>query len=427
MNDDDSKLLQTVHDQYAAVARSSLSNDADAVRTVATAFGYSEEELQSLPPEANMGLSCGNPVAIASLKPGEILVDLGCGGGMDVILAAKQVGPTGKAIGIDMTADMLERARAGAEKVGAKNVKFHHAMINELPLPDDSVDCIISNCVINLVPDKDTVFREMLRVLKPGGRIAISDIALKQPLPRDVKESVEAYVGCISGAILIEDYRRRLQEAGFASVTVSDSGADLNAYAQAVQGGSGCCASPSEESTAPAPAVSCCSPPNEHEPALHDQLGEILARFDANAYAASVRVHAVKGTSLQTPQEGTVSKVQIYDKPMCCSTGVCGPQVDPVLPRFAADLDWLESQGHEVERYNLAQQPQEFANNAVVQQMLTAEGVDCLPLVMVDGRIASRSEYPSRENLALWTDTKLPKPTLPIASNGECCGDTGCC
>ena len=122
-----------------------------------------------------------------------------------------------------------------------------------------------------------------------------------------------------------------------------------------------------------------------------------------------------------------MSKVQVYDKPMCCSTGVCGPQVDPVLPRFAADLDWLKSQGHEVARYNLAQQPQEFANNAVVQHLLTAEGVDCLPLVMVDGRIASRSEYPSRESLALWTDTKLPKPTLPIASKGECCGDADCC
>lgn len=130
---------------------------------------------------------------------------------------------------------------------------------------------------------------------------------------------------------------------------------------------------------------------------------------------------------LQNPQEGTMSKVQIYDKPMCCSTGVCGPQVDPVLPRFAADLDWLKSQGHEVHRYNLAQQPQDFANTAMVQQMLSSEGVDCLPLVMVDGRIVSRNEYPSRENLALWTGTHLPKPTLPIASNDECCGDSGCC
>ena len=122
-----------------------------------------------------------------------------------------------------------------------------------------------------------------------------------------------------------------------------------------------------------------------------------------------------------------MSKVQIYDKPLCCSTGVCGPEVDPVLPRFAADLEWLKSQGHDVQRYNLAQQPQEFTDNAVVQQMLTAEGVDCLPLVFVDERIVSRSDYPSRENLALWTASKLEKPTLPIAMDDECCGDSGCC
>ena len=122
-----------------------------------------------------------------------------------------------------------------------------------------------------------------------------------------------------------------------------------------------------------------------------------------------------------------MSKIQIYDKPLCCSTGVCGPDVDPVLPRFAADLEWLKSQGHDVQRYNLAHQPQEFTDNAVVKQMLTAEGVDCLPLVFVDERIVSRSGYPSRENLALWTATKLEKPTLPIATDDECCGDSGCC
>lgn len=426
MNIDDTKILKTVHDQYAAVARSNLSNDADSVRAVAAAFGYSEQDLDSLPSEANMGLSCGNPTAIASLKPGEIVVDLGCGGGLDVLLAAKLVGSTGKAIGIDMTADMLERARAGAQKVGVTNVEFHQANIDTLPLPDNSVDCIISNCVINLTPDKDRVFREMLRVLKPGGRVAISDIALKQPLPADVKESVEAYVGCISGAILIDDYQRRLLEAGFATVTVSDTGANLNAYAQA--GDLGCCTNPTDESSSSSTSsASCCDAPQEDGQALHDKLASVLSRFDANLYAASVRVHAVKLDALETPQERKMSKVQIYDKPMCCSTGVCGPQVDPVLPRFAADLDWLRTQGHEVQRYNLAQQPQDFVKNSAVQQMLTSEGVDCLPIVMVDGRVVSRSEYPSRENLALWTGTSLPQPLLPIASDGECCGDSGCC
>lgn len=122
-----------------------------------------------------------------------------------------------------------------------------------------------------------------------------------------------------------------------------------------------------------------------------------------------------------------MTKVKIYDKPMCCSTGVCGPQVDPVLPRFASDLEWLRSQGHEVERFNLAHQPQEFAANRQVQQLLEGEGIDCLPLVIVDDRVVSRSEYPSRANLALWTGSNLHCVNLPIAPGGECCGDTGCC
>ncbi len=122
-----------------------------------------------------------------------------------------------------------------------------------------------------------------------------------------------------------------------------------------------------------------------------------------------------------------MSTVRIYDKPMCCSTGVCGPQVDPVLPRFASDLEWLKTQGHQVQRFNLAQQPAEFTANAQVQQLLQGEGVECLPLVLVDDRVVSRSDYPSRENLALWTGTKLQSASLPVASDDSCCGDSGCC
>src|SRR5207249_8660244 len=140
--------------------------------------------------------------------------DLGCGGGLDVLLAAKKVGPTGKTIGIDMTGEMLDLARHNAEKAGAANVEFHRTMIDTLPLPDASVDCVISNCVINLAPDKPAVFREIARVLKPGGRLAVSDIALKKALPPEVAADLNAYVGCIAGAIPIDDYRRGLVEAG---------------------------------------------------------------------------------------------------------------------------------------------------------------------------------------------------------------------
>src|SRR6202162_1950984 len=177
------QILDSVKSKYGAVAESTLSSDHAGVKAVAEAFGYSAEELSSIPAGANMGLSCGNPTATASLRPGEVVVDLGSGGGLDVFLAAKKVGPTGKAIGIDMTPEMIERARRNAAQQGLKNVEFHQATIDHLPLPDSSVDCLISNCVINLVPDKSAVFREMFRILKPGGRVAVSDIALKKLLP----------------------------------------------------------------------------------------------------------------------------------------------------------------------------------------------------------------------------------------------------
>ena len=418
----DTAILETVQNQYAAVARSGLSNESAAIRSVAAAFGYSAQDLASLPPAANMGLSCGNPVAVAALRPGEVVVDLGCGGGLDVLLAAQRVGPTGRAIGIDMTPDMLVRARAGAAQVGATNVEFHLAQIDQLPLPDASVDCILSNCVINLAPDKPRVFREILRVLKPGGRVAISDIALKQPLPPEVAGDVQAYVGCIAGAIQIADYERMLREAGFEAVVVSATGADLNAYAQASSGG--CC------SLTPG---ACCSTTDTPTPveSLHAGLAQVLESFDANADAASVRVHAVKSANqsscLSQHEERAMKTVQIYDKPMCCSTGVCGPQVDPVLPRFASDLDWLKSQGHHVERFNLAQQPQAFIDNPAVHELLATQGTNCLPIIVVDGRVVSRRGYPSREMLTLWTDAPAT-PTLPVVKTGaECCGGQQAC
>ncbi|CAN5518242.1 methyltransferase domain-containing protein [soil metagenome] len=225
-------ILDTVKNKYSESAGSGLSNDQPGVRAVAEAFGYSGAELASIPAEANLGLSCGNPMAMVSLRPGETVVDLGSGGGLDVFLAAQRVGPTGRAIGIDMTPKMIELARRNAQQGGVTNAEFHLATIDKLPLADASVDCVISNCVINLAPDKAAVFREIARVLKPGGRLAVSDIAIKQPLPAELAESVMAYVGCIAGAIEIETYRRGLVEAGFSAVQVVDSGNDLNAYAK---------------------------------------------------------------------------------------------------------------------------------------------------------------------------------------------------
>jgi arsenite methyltransferase len=236
-----------------------------------------------------MGLSCGNPIASASLQPGEVVVDLGSGGGLDVFLAAKKVGPSGRAIGIDMTQEMIDLARRNAVKAGQgtppANVEFHLATIDQLPLPDGVADCVISNCVINLAPDKHSVFREMARVLKPGGRAAISDIALKKSLPPEIGQDLLAYVGCVAGAIPIAEYRQGLLDAGFAAVEIIDSGADLNVYAK-IDNQAGCCSPPMVRDL---PVISdCCTP------ALHHELAELLRRYDVNEFAASVKVFAVK-------------------------------------------------------------------------------------------------------------------------------------
>jgi arsenite methyltransferase len=286
--------LESVRSKYGAVAESTLSNDDEGVRAVAEAFGYSAEELTSIPADANMGLSCGNPTATAHIRPGEVVVDLGSGGGLDVFLASKMVGPEGRAIGIDMTPAMLERARANAKAGGYTNVEFYQSTIDQIPLPDSSVDCVISNCVLNLAPDKPAVFREIARVLKPGGRLAVSDIALKHELPEAVAKSVAAYVGCIAGAILIDDYRNGLLAAGFEHVEIVDSGADLNAYAK-VENQSGCC-SPKMDASNPLQVLeeSCCSPSTCTSDSLHDELKTLLSHFDVNGAAASVKVYAVK-------------------------------------------------------------------------------------------------------------------------------------
>jgi hypothetical protein len=279
--------------------------------------------LATLPADANMGLSCGNPTATAHLRAGEVVVDLGCGGGIDVLLAARKVGPTGRAIGIDMTPEMIDRAKANAAKTGATNAEFHLAQMEAMPLPANSADCLISNCVINLAADKAAVFREMFRVLKPGGRVAVSDIALKQPLPDALAKSVAAYVGCVAGALVIGDYVRLLTDAGFTGVQVIDSGKDLNAYAK-VENQSGCCSPPvaekpsaccSAETRIEAAATSgCCTPTPADAPAsagcctpnpaggccspaptdLHADLADLLGRYNVNEYAASVRVFALK-------------------------------------------------------------------------------------------------------------------------------------
>lgn len=189
-------------------------------QSMSQAVGYSEEDMKAVPEGANLGLGCGNPLALASLKQGEVVLDLGAGGGFDCFLAAKRVGRKGKVIGVDMTPEMVHKARENASRGGYANVEFRLGEIENLPAADNSVDVIISNCVINLAPDKVKVFREAYRVLKPGGRMMISDLVLLKGLPESVKSSVEAYVGCISGAMLRDDYLAAMRKAGLAGVEV---------------------------------------------------------------------------------------------------------------------------------------------------------------------------------------------------------------
>jgi arsenite methyltransferase len=196
---------------------------ASKVDEISSMIGYSMEELKSVPEGANLGLGCGNPVALASLREGETVLDLGSGAGLDSFLAANAVGETGRVIGVDMTHEMLEKARENARRGGYDNVEFRLGEIENLPVADASADAIISNCVINLSPDKAGVFREAFRVLKPGGRLMLSDIVLEGELPEAIRQSAAAYVGCVSGAMQREEYIRLIQEAGFEEVEVESA------------------------------------------------------------------------------------------------------------------------------------------------------------------------------------------------------------
>ncbi|KAF4613837.1 hypothetical protein D9613_008096 [Agrocybe pediades] len=257
-------------------------------KSVAEAFGYTDEELSSVPEGAHMGLSCGNPVATATIKEailrvnqkGETVVDLGSGGGIDVFLAAQKVGPSGKAIGLDMSEDMIALARKNAAKKGLKppHVAFVQAYLTEpLPIESNSVDCIISNCVINLLPQEGKAFalKEVHRILKPGGRVVLNDIVAKKPLPENIKNDMASYVGCISGAIVIDEYKMLLQDAGLGNLLFVDTKSDLGVYYQSSEDGGalgtpGCCT--------PAPPGTKAGKPD----------------YDVNEWVASYQIYALK-------------------------------------------------------------------------------------------------------------------------------------
>ena len=233
----DDKIKQTVRKGYTDIAKgkSGCGCGSSSPGKLAEGIGYTSQELEVLPDGANMGLSCGNPTAVANLKPGQVILDLGSGGGFDVFIAARKVGPTGRSIGVDMTPDMVSKARAGiskfTKKTGLSNVEFRLGEIEHLPVADNSIDVVISNCVINLSPDKQQVWNEIARVLKPDGKACISDLALKASLPKEVLKSAAALVSCVAGAVLVDETIKMATQAGLVDIQVDEKAYNIDVMA----------------------------------------------------------------------------------------------------------------------------------------------------------------------------------------------------
>ena len=227
VDESNEEIKKIVREGYSKVARQGSSccgpkksccSGTNTAEDISKKIGYNDEDMKSVPDGANLGLGCGNPIALASLKIGQTVLDLGSGAGFDCFLAAKKVGPSGKVIGVDMTPAMIEKAKKNAQKGNYQNVEFRLGEIEDLPVDDNSVDVVISNCVINLVPDKSKAFAQAYRVLKPGGRLMVSDVVLLKTLPKSIRNSVEAYIGCLSGAMMKDEYLKVIVGASFKNV-----------------------------------------------------------------------------------------------------------------------------------------------------------------------------------------------------------------
>ncbi|EIW80452.1 NAD(P)-binding protein [Coniophora puteana RWD-64-598 SS2] len=310
------EVVDAVRNAYGTVAKEGA--DRAYADTVAQAFGYTAEQLQSVPEDSHMGLSCGNPVATASIREGENVIDLGSGGGVDVFLAAAKAGPTGQVVGLDMSPDMIALARRNAAKRNLKppRVSFVKTLLHErLPINSDSVDCVLSNCVINLLPTegKANLLKEVYRVLKPGGRVVLDDIIAKKEFTETLRVNLQAYVGCVSGALQLHEYREIMQNAGFQDAVFVDTKGDLNAY---TQGDSiGCCAKP-EPSTSCSVSSSCqpasCGPSSSCKPTSSGTSTQSTSTIahqvaDVNEWAASYQIYATKQANASASDGDVVS------------------------------------------------------------------------------------------------------------------------
>ncbi len=405
-------LTETVKDKYGAIARRVTDNSGEAVsccgpsccgggdKDAISANLYSESEASAVPADAmTASLGCGNPTALAELTPGDTVLDLGSGGGIDVLLSAKRVGPTGKAYGLDMTDDMLALALANKQKAGATNVEFLKGHIENIPLPANTIDVIISNCVINLSGNKDLVMAEAFRVLKPGGRFAVSDVVSRREVPAEVRRNMELWIGCVAGALSETEYVLKLKAAGFVDITLEVTREYRAAEAKTFLESSGL------------------------------DVEKVADAIDGAFVSAFIRARKPDGVA-QTSTAPAVT-FEVFDPAMCCSTGVCGPTVDPRLAAFSADADWLTSQGVTVTRHNLAQEPQAFIAQPLVTDLLKRDGVECLPIVLLNGAVVSHGSYPRRDELARLTgltpSASTSKKKVALAATSCCEPNSGCC
>ena len=388
---------ETVGEKYAEAARLAAAQgsssccgpieltDADQTQVFGSSL-YAEAQTDGATASAvAASLGCGVPTAVADLHEGETVLDLGSGAGADVLISARRVGPTGRAIGLDMTDEMLELARANADEAGVSNVEFVKGYIEEIPLAEGSVDVIVSNCVLNLSGDKPKVFAEAARVLKPGGRFAVSDVIASPDMDDATRADIAAYTGCIAGALTEDEFRSGLAAAGLAEIEIHET----------------------------------------HQVHEHASSAIIRARKPpANGHdAAADTPAATKAT--------TVTHLELFEPAMCCQTGVCGPSVDQQLIDVREDLRWAMAQGANAARHNPSSDPDAFVANPKVTGLMAAFGESALPALLIDGDIAIHGRYPSRAELAelLAASTSpaaQPGISVPSTADGCSCGPGGC-
>jgi len=346
----------TATDLAAAAAETSCCGPAPVARTDThgrIVFGAElyGAEAQGAPDDAvAASLGCGVPTAVADLHPGEVVLDLGSGAGADVLISARRIAPGGRAIGLDMTDEMLELARRNAAAAGVDNVEFLKGYLEDIPLPAGSVDVVISNCVINLAADKDLVLAEAARVLRTGGRLAFSDVIADEDMDEATKDDMRQWTGCIAGALTQAEFTQALSTAGFTNIEIRPT-----------------------------------------------------HRVHPHAQAAIIRATTEPGETSPLEAKGTsMTVIEVFEPALCCATGVCGEDVDQGLVTFSADMDFVRRQGGNLRRYNLASEPLAFAENKAVKGFLQVVGSKGLPLVLVDGVTAMTGGYPDRAQLAEW-------------------------